>query len=93
MSKFSYYDFKNWFERIKESDYEYIKTLKYYGFRIVLYKESIIWEESKVYPIYPWKPQFKAIYFQKKIKLESWMFLKDKNLYRKWKLINKKKAD
>jgi hypothetical protein len=37
-------DFEDWFETIIDQDYEYIRRNRFYGFRIIFYEKSIIWD-------------------------------------------------
>lgn len=90
IEKIKYIDFKDWFDEFKERDFEYIKNLKFYGFRIVIDKKSPIWENLNFYPLYPWNKNFKKIFIKKnKIDFQKWLFIKNKNLYKNWILINK----
>jgi hypothetical protein len=87
IKKMSFFDFKEWFEDLKENDYEYIKNCKYYGFRIVFNKNSIFYKKNEVYPLYPWNKSYKNIYIkqQKKNKsLEKWLLINNRFLYIKW---------
>ncbi len=92
LKKISYLDFKEWFLKLKENDHEYIKSLKYYGFRIVFNKKSLHWKEQNIYPPYPWNKNFKASYLNKNYKLELWLALKNRELYKKWILFMKKSS-
>ena len=89
LKKFTFFEFKEWFDDIKENDHEYVKSLKYYGFRIVFNKNSKSWETGEIYPKYPWPKDFKLIYFNKNHNIESWLFLKNKELYKKWMLLSR----
>jgi hypothetical protein len=82
----NFFDFRNWYEEIKNNDYEYIKNRKYYGFRIVFNKKSIFWQEKKIFPIFPWKISFKKIWFQKKnINIKIWLFKQNRSLFKQLK--------
>ena len=91
LKKYSFIQFKNWFIQIMHEDYEYIKSLKYYGFRVMFNKNSIYWKESKLYPIYPWKKDFKNIYIKNEKNILKWLYNKNRLLYITWKKINLKK--
>lgn len=90
LKKMKYFEFKDWFDTIKEEDYEYIKTLKYYGFRFVFSPISIAWSESKIYPIYPWKKNLKSRHIKTDINFRKWLYMKNRYLYNKWIIVNKK---
>lgn len=66
LKKINIFEFKDWLDEMKEADYEYIKSLKYYGFRICFNSNSINLKEDLVYPNYPWNPKFKNIFIKKK---------------------------
>lgn len=85
LKKMTFFEFKEWFIDLKEKDYEYIKNLKYYGFRIIFNKNSIFWSKKEIYPLYPWNINFKKKLINKNIKIENWLYYKNKKLYYHWK--------
>lgn len=88
LKKMSFFDFKEWFYELKQNDYEYIVSLKYYGFKIIFNKNSIFYKNKEVYPIYPWNSKYKNIYINKNknnIKLEKWLYRKNRILFNLWK--------
>lgn len=79
-----YFDFKEWFDEIKEKDYEYIKNLKYYGFKLVFYENSVVFEENNQIPKYPWSSDYKKLWIKEK-NLEKWLFYQNKIIYHRYK--------
>lgn len=78
----NFFDFKDWFSNLKDQDFEYIKNLKYYGFRLLFDKKSTHFKEKKIFPKYPWDNNYKKIWFkQKNIDLKKWLFYKNKKIY------------
>ena len=89
----SYFDFKDWYQDIKEKDHEYIKNLKHYGFRIVFDKTSVFFNNKNIYPSYPWEKNYKKIWFREKnIYFEKWLFNKNKKLYLDYQKTKKKQT-
>ena len=66
INKMSLFDFTDWYESIYEQDYEYIRSMKYYGFRFIFSKESIIWKNGTIYPKYPWDTNFREVIVENK---------------------------
>jgi hypothetical protein len=58
LMRFTFNDFIEWYEETYTSDWEYIKEQKYYGIRVVFYKESPFYLVGKIFPEYPWNPMF-----------------------------------
>ena len=88
LKKMSFFEFKEWFYELKQNDYEYIVNMKYYGFRVVFNKNSIFYKEKNIYPIYPWDSKYKNSYIsnnKKNIKLEKWLYKKNKFLFKLWR--------
>jgi hypothetical protein len=70
-----------------ESDTQlYLNNYDYYGFTIVLMKESKIWIDKKFYPIYPWLNNFKNIYILRYKNIKELNKLKKENFILKKKL-------
>lgn len=82
IKKIKFFEFKDLIEELKENDYEYIKSLKYYGFRLIFNKQSILWTEFK-YPNYPWNRKQIKLYYKREINIKRWLFNKNKILYKK----------
>lgn len=55
IKNFSFFEFKEFFTKLYDNDFHYIKTEKYYGFRIVFFKESFFWKNEIVFPSFSWK--------------------------------------
>lgn len=80
-----FYEFKDWYKGIKDNDFEYIRNLKYYGFRIIFNEKSTFFKENNIWPDYPWKKNYKRLWFKNELNVEKWLFSKNKRLYYKWK--------
>jgi hypothetical protein len=50
---------------IQNDTHFYLNNYDFYGFVIIIMKESEIWENKKFYPIYPWNLNFKNMYISK----------------------------
>jgi len=50
IKKMKLYDFDNWIDDLIEEEKHYFLNSDYIGFRFVFYKESLSWNEDRIYP-------------------------------------------
>ena len=87
LEKIGFFDFTLLYDEMLESDTQlYLNNYDYYGFTIVLMKESKIWIDKKFYPIYPWLNNFKNIYILRYKNIKELNKLKKENFILKKKL-------
>ena len=87
LKKMKFFEFKEWFNDLKQNDNEYLVNLRYYGFRIIFNKNSIDFKDKNVFPIYPWNSKFKKTFilsYKNDIYFKKWLYKNNKFLYRKW---------
>jgi len=85
IKKINFFDFKIWFNELRDKDYEYITNLKYYGFRIVFDKKSIFFKKENLIPKYPWNANYKRIWISQETSAEAWLFKQNRKLYYQYK--------
>ena len=66
IEKINFFDFSLFYDEMIQNDtHFYLNNYDFYGFVIIIMKESEIWENKKFYPIYPWNLNFKNMYISK----------------------------
>jgi hypothetical protein len=55
LKKMNFLNFEDFFLKLYDNDFNYIKTSEYYGFRVVFFKESYFWKNKLIYPLFPWE--------------------------------------
>ena len=66
MERIGFFDFTLFYEEMIENDTQfYLNNYDFYGFAIVIMKESKIWENRNFYPIFPWNNDFKDVFIPK----------------------------
>ena len=66
MERIGFFDFTLFYEEMIENDTQfYLNNYDFYGFSIVIMKESKIWENRNFYPIFPWNNDFKNVFIPK----------------------------
>lgn len=99
IKKMKYIDFEIWFTDLIQNDDIYMNNNYLYGFRFIFFKESWIWENKNIYPIYPWNINFKNMYMYSNniineelriIKLKKTIYNLKKKIYlfKKYRLYN-----
>lgn len=59
---FDFFIFLSWISNILNPEKEYINNTNFFGFKLIFTNYSKIFENNKIYPIYPWKdPYYKII--------------------------------
>ena len=87
IEKINFFDFSLFYDEMIQNDtHFYLNNYDFYGFAIIIMKESEIWENKKFYPIYPWNFNFKSMYISKIKNIKEINKLRRENLMLKRKI-------
>lgn len=62
LKKMNFFDFKEWFNELLDNDWKYMQSYHFYGFNLIFYDQSVLFQEKEFWPQYPWNPFFKKMF-------------------------------
>lgn len=62
LKKMSFFDFKEWFSELLDNDWKYMQSYNFYGFSMVFYENSVLFNEKEFWPEYPWNTFFEKTF-------------------------------
>ena len=87
IEKINFFDFSLFYDEMIQNDtHFYLNNYDFYGFAIIIMKESEIWENKKFYPIFPWNFNYKNMYIPKIKNIKEINKLKRENFILKRKI-------